>query len=263
MGRGEADTSWAYTNEGRRGNDLTLVQYWDAEEIPDYIADELRTFTDLNPGFRHLVFSQAAAEEFIAEHFTPREVAAFRSCAIPAMQSDYFRFCAGFVFDGIYSDVDFRCIAPLDPLIPDPGSIRLFRGPAGNVISGFFAFRSPGHPFLELALEIATTNIERRFPDKVYFATGPPIFMALVALYVSGSRDGSIAPFKDRPLQKAVRAYWEVIGDQAKVTAALSGVEIFPSEAYLQHVQPSHDLAYKKTDSHWLNAKGDIFRTQT
>lgn len=247
------------TSDGRRVDGLTLVQYWDGEEIPDYVTAELDTFTDLNPDFRHLVFSRAAAAEFIGEHFGPREVAAFRSCAVASMQSDYLRFCAGMVFGGIYSDVDFHCIAPLKPLVPDPGRIRLFHGPRGNVISGFFAFRSPGHAFLELALEIATVNIERRFPDKVYFATGPPIFMALVALHESGSRDGSIAPIENRPLQEVVRAYWGAIGDRARVAAALSGVEIRPTEEYLECVQPSVSMPYKSTDAHWLNAKGDIF----
>lgn len=248
------------TDEGRRTDGPTIVQYWDAEEIPDFITDELTTFTELNPDFRHLVFSQVTAEEFIAEHFTPREVAAFRSCAVPSMQSDYFRFCAGIVLDGIYSDVDFRCIAPVNTLLPNPRRIRLFYGPRGNVISGIYAFRSPGHPFLELALEIATVNIERRFPDTVYFAAGPPIFTALVALHRVGSTDGSIAPIEDRLLQEAIHAYWPVIGDRSRVSAALRGVEIRPNKEYLEYVKLSPGLAYKNTDSHWLNAKGDIFK---
>lgn len=241
---------------------LKIVQYWDTETIPDYLTDELATFNDLNPDFHHLVFSRTAAEEFIAEHFTPREVAAFRRCAVPSMQSDYLRFCAGLVFGGIYSDVDFRCVAPLAPLVPDPGNIRLFLGPKGNVISGFFAFCSRGHAFFELALEIATVNIERRLPDSVYFATGPPIFTGLVVLYCVGSRDGSIAPIEDRLLQEAIRAYWEVIGSPDRIAAALGGVEVRPTSEYREYVRPTGPLPYKSTESHWLNAKGDIFQAR-
>jgi hypothetical protein len=253
---GPADSSkpWA--------EDLALVQYWDAEEVPEYIAAELASFADLNPGFRHLVFSEGAAAEFIAEHFTSREVAAFRSCAVASMQSDYLRFCAGLVLGGVYSDVDFRCIAPLAPVVPDPEGLRLFRGPRGNVISGFFAFRSPGHPFLQLALEIVTANIERRFPDSVYFATGPPIFASLVGLHETGSLDGLIERRKNPRVREALRAYWRVIGDFERITAALSGVEVLPHEEYLKFVRPASDLAYKTTESHWLNVKGDIFRAR-
>lgn len=242
--------------------ELTIVQYWDSGEIPDYLGAELATFANLNPDFRHLVLSRATAEEFIAEHFTPREVAAFRSCAVPSMQSDYVRFCVGLVFSGIYSDVDFRCITPLGPLVPSPGNIRLFLGPRGNVISGFFAFRAPGHPFLELALEIVTVNIERRSPASVYFAAGPPIFTGLVILDQVESRDGSIAPFVDPPLQAAVREYWRVIGDRSRISAALGGVEVLTTEKYLEYIQPIGPLPYKSTDSHWLNFKGDIFEAR-
>lgn len=245
--------------EAGGGGDPAIVQYWDGDELPDYLLPELATFADLNPGFRHLVFSRATAEDFIAEHFTAREVAAFRACAVPSMQSDYLRFCAGIVLEGFYSDVDFRCVAPLAPLLPEPGTIHLFPGPKGNVVSGFFGFRAPGHPFLELALEIATANIERRSPDTVYFATGPPIFMGLVCLHMVGSSDGSIAPVEDRLLQEAVREYWRTIGDRSRLAAAIPGVEVLPRQRFLEHVEGTGPLPYKHTASHWLNFEGEIF----
>jgi mannosyltransferase OCH1-like enzyme len=237
----------------------TIVQYWDAGEPPGYLQPELSTFAEVNPGFSHRVFSRDSATEFIAEHFGPREVAAFRSCAVPSMQSDYLRFCAGLVLDGFYSDVDFRCTAPLERLLPPPGSIRLFLGPRGNVISGFFAFHASGHPFLELSLEIATANIERRSPGSVYFVAGPPIFTGLVCLYAVSSRDGSIAPLEDRPLQGAIHEYWKTIGDSERVAAALERVELLPGELFRAHVEPTGPLPYKSTETHWLNFKGAIF----
>jgi hypothetical protein len=245
------------TAEGESPDEPTLVQYWDAEQVPDYITDELNTFTDHNPDFRHLIFSREAAAEFIARHFTPREVAAFRSCAVPSMQSDYLRFCAGLVFDGIYSDVDFRCLASLRPLMPAEGRIRVFRGPKGGVVSGFYAFRSPGHPFLRLALEIATVNIENRF-EGIYFSTGPGIFTGLVALHACGSRDGSIPLDKPR-LQAAAREYWKVIENRAKLSAALNGIEVRPPDECLAYIEVATDLAYKKTSAHWLRFEDDVF----
>lgn len=230
--------------------------------MPDYIAAEAATFADMNPGFQHLIFSEGAAEEFIAEHFGGRELAAFRACGVPAMQSDYFRLCAGSVLGGVYADVDFHCIASLAPVVPERGRICLFRATGGNVFSGFFAFRSPGHPFLQLALEIATANIERRFPDSVYHVAGPPIFFVLVALHRAGSPDGIVSGIKSPRFRAIFRSYWDVIGDFERVTAALEGVEIQPPGAYLDFVRPSVDLAYKSTESHWLNFKGDIFRAR-
>jgi hypothetical protein len=243
-------------------DDLAVVQYWDAEEVPDYIAAEVATFVDMNPGFQHLLFSESAAEEFIAEHFGGRELAAFRACGVPAMQADYFRLCAGLVLGGVYVDVDFRCIAPLAPIVPDPGKICLFRATGGNVFSGLLAFRAAGHPFFELALEISTANIERRFPDSVYHVAGPPIFFVLAALHRAGSLDEILSKVKGPRFRAILRAYLDVIGDYDRVTVAFQGVEIQPPGAHLDFVRPSADFAYKSTESHWLNFKGDIFRTR-
>src|SRR5690348_1645791 len=96
------------------GRVLPIIQYWHSEQVPEQIAELTATFRDLNPALPHLVFSEAKAEEFIAEHFEAREVAAFRSCAVPAMQADYFRYCAALALGGIYSDVSFYCRCPLE-----------------------------------------------------------------------------------------------------------------------------------------------------
>ena len=79
---------------------MLLFQYWDTEDVPNYIADWFASFRKHNPGLDHRIFDQNSAETFIASNFTQREVAAFRACAVPSMQSDYFRYCAVLNFGG-------------------------------------------------------------------------------------------------------------------------------------------------------------------
>ena len=101
---------------------MLLIQYWHSEEIPDYIADWSASFRTHNPGLDHLIFDPATAETFIAKHFSPREVAAFRALAIPSTQASYLRYCAVLTLGGIYSDADFRCV----------GSLKSFQGATGT-----------------------------------------------------------------------------------------------------------------------------------
>jgi mannosyltransferase OCH1-like enzyme len=236
-----------------------LVQYWH-EDPPAYIAELLGGFRDRNPDLRHLVFDRPAAARFIAERFGPREAAAFGACAIPAMQADYFRYCAVFALGGVYSDADFQCGASLRPLLPPAGRGRLFRGPQGNVINGLFAFGSPGHPFLALALEIATANIERRRFDRVYPSTGPPIFMTLVGLREHGSFEALIERASGTPFEEWVRDYCETIGEFGRVKPACDGIDVAPvaeQDAFLR--VPDFALPYKHSDSHWVKRSGEIF----
>lgn len=207
------------------------------------------------------MFNTASADAFIADQFTSREVASFRACVVPAMQADYFRYCVILALGGLYSDVDFKCTASIRPLVPVDGKGQLFRGPKGNVINSIFAFGSPGHPFLELALEIATANIECRLCDHVYYTTGPPIFMSLVNLHRLGSFDALIKQIPHgSPQREWARSYCEVVDDYSRVSRALQGIEVSQPLAYQPVIQPpTEPLRYRQSPLHWMNFKGSIF----
>lgn len=148
------------------------------------------TFRDLNPDVTHHVFTEASADEFIAANFTSRELAAFRACAVPAMQADYFRYCAVLTLGGIYADVDFCCAVPLQPLAHATSDGLLFQNAKGDIINAFFVFDAPNHPLLRLAVDVATENISLRAADKVHMVTGPWIFTILNRLSPVGAEGG-------------------------------------------------------------------------
>lgn len=237
-----------------------LFQYWHDPVVPDYVQQLLAVFRERNPDLRQLVFSEPAAAEFIAEHYGAREVEAFGACAIPAMQADYFRYCAVLATGGVFSDVDFDCIGRLGPLVPVAGDGRLFGRPTGPVINGLFAFGAPGHDFLRLALEIATANIERRLCNRVYYTTGPPIFGTIYKLHRLGSFDALLE--RCEPFQlEFTRAYCEVIGDVDRVSSAMRGITVLPEAEFRALVRsPDRPLPYKQGGTHWTKLDQEIFR---
>ena len=238
-----------------------ITQYWHSEDVPDYIAGLLETFHDLNPTMRHTVFSESSAAAFIEEHLEPRHLHAFQACAVPAMQADYFRYCAVFALGGVYCDADARCIADLGSLVPTAGEGRLFhRGDGPGVINALFAFGAPGHPFLELVLEIVTTNIERRICDRVYFTTGPPIFTSLFWLHRLNSVDAFLEHADKGNYFRYGRAYVDAIDDYSQVERAFEGIVVSPAAENVWTGVPTVHLAYKETDDHFPRAAGKIFR---
>lgn len=258
-----------------------IIQYWDTDPPPDSIAALLATFREQNPGFDHRVFSHSDAEELIRAHFTEREAAAFRACAVPAMQADYFRYCAVLAHGGIYSDADFRCAAPLRPLIEQQATGEMFCRPETHVLdgeplqrvnNGFFVFREPGHPLLRLAVEIATANIEERICERewgagervresIWMTTGPGIFTLLHFLNVLGSFDRLVTVTTGTPSEPFTGLYCEVIGDYDRVAAAFEGVRVSPFEELWKWVAwPDEPLAYRGTDNDWKVTTTPIFR---
>jgi mannosyltransferase OCH1-like enzyme len=238
-----------------------IIQYWHSESVPADVAGLFATFRDQNPDLSHLVFSETSAANLIREHFGPRELRAFRSCAVPAMQADYFRNCAILILGGLYCDADTRCVARVRSLIPPPGHGQLFVREWGSIAYDRFAFGAPDHPLLKLTLEIITANIEHRL-DRVFFATGPPVLNTLYWLYTLGSFEALSRAFEDNPSATYLHSYCEIIGDYTRVIDAFEGVEISPvSKVDALIGRPMGPLGYKKTDMHWTKFKGEIFKT--
>jgi mannosyltransferase OCH1-like enzyme len=261
-----------------------LVQYWHSEEVPEEITALIESFRKRNPEMRHLLFDEASAEGFIAEHLSPREVAAFRTCGAPAMQSDYLRCCAVLALGGIYADADLRCVSPLEPLLDGLGSGELFgwaqipdalshlgltdRTVFGDterpgafrwVENGFFAFSAPGHPLLELALRVMTANIETRATESLIAVTGPGVFTSFYLLRELGSFEAFVAYAGHGVLKPVARRICEIVGDHGRLMRMLDGVDISPvgrARQFVEHTMPS----YKETDAHWMRWPGSIFR---
>lgn len=252
---------------GDMGADQSIIQYWHSEEIPSYIGERVETFREHNPDMRHLVFSERTAGELIAERFGERHAKAFRACAVPAMQADYFRYCGVHALGGVYADADFASARPLRPLLSD-GEGQLFEQPSGPVLNGLFAFRAPGHPFLAMAVEVATTNIENQLSNSVALTTGPAIFSGLLQLHRSESLESlreSAGP-RWRPIiescwEPLVDAFSRALQDHGPVAKALQGVHVSTRAQMLTWVKrPETELPYKSADDYWANWTGSIFR---
>lgn len=258
-----------------------LSQYWDAELVPDYMADLIATFRERNPDLHHRIFSEAQAEGFIGEHFGPRELEAFRACAVPSMQSDYFRYCVVLALGGIYVDADYVCTRPLRPLFDGCQGGEIFLSPTEHELNGrmtrrvwssLFAFREPGHPFLRMALEIATANVEERICDRVWpvgervveaiwLTVGPGIFTLMRFIRDWGSFEAFREGVAGSPIEPFVDLYCEAIGSYERLVAAFDGVRVSSHERMFTWIaSPDSPLPYKDSDTHWHNFSSAIFR---
>ena len=259
-----------------------IFQYWDKEVVPGYVGDLCDSFRRHNPGLRHRLLSEGEAERFIAEHFTAREVEAFRACAVPSMQSDYFRYCSVLAAGGFYADADYRCLASLQPLVERSEGGEIFLGPTVHhhngrptrrVWSGFFVFRKPGHPFLRLALDIATANLEARIPERVWgpgqkvvesiwLTVGPGVPTLMRSIRDCGSLDAFVDDVKGSDAEPFAELYCDVVGDYQRIVEAFEGVCVSPHESMCHWVgRPDSPLPYKETDTHWHNVTTRIFRS--
>lgn len=254
----------------------SLFQYWHSEEIPDEVAVLLETFKTHNPDFHHQTFDEPAALDLIATHFGGREADCFRLLDVPAMQADYFRCCALLALGGIYVDADSRCRRSLSGLITDGVGAALRErqqgpplpdgGSAVFVGNDLLVFREPGHPLLELVLEMATAAIERNRhrTDRGRFAivllTGPAIFSGLLLAHELGSFAELSRFLTDTGFAQFGHRLRNVVGEYGRLADAFREVRVLSVEEAESFIELEIALPYKNTSRYWARHGPEIFR---
>lgn len=84
---------------------LKLFQFWNREHAPDEVELLMESWAK-DPEFDYHRFNKETADVFIEANFDRRTIEAYRKCGVPAMQADFFRYCALYVHGGAYVDAD-------------------------------------------------------------------------------------------------------------------------------------------------------------
>jgi mannosyltransferase OCH1-like enzyme len=85
-----------------------IVQFWhDLNHIPLDVQECIESWRKLiERGFKHFIYDDTKARNFIRKHYCSKYVTAFNLCNHPAMRCDYFRLCYILKFGGFYVDAD-------------------------------------------------------------------------------------------------------------------------------------------------------------
>ena len=248
---------------------LPLIQYWNEEEAPEDVEALFARMRQHNPDLWQMVFSRNTALAFIEEHLSAREVAAFEACAVPAMQADYFRYCAMHVLGGFYCDADCYCAGSISPLLEADGFLIESMAMPDTLNNNLFAFGEPGHLFPKLAMDISTAAIENRISEKVAAVTGPFVFNLLWRAFKCGSLDASLRKAEGSSglageanrVARQVEAIRLAVGGDSRLAAAFEGVHVVAWADIVDVITPgSTDLSYKKTKNHFPKWEGSIYR---
>jgi hypothetical protein len=248
---------------------LPLIQYWDDESVPEDVEALFAQIREHNSELEQMIFSRRSAVAFIEEHLGAREVAAFEACAVPAMQADYFRYCAVHVLGGFYCDADCYCAGAISPLLEADGFLIESMSMPEALNNNLFAFREPGHLLPKLAMDIATAAIENRLSEKVSAVTGPFVFNLLWRAFKRESLDASLREAGGtaglrgdrKSVQRQIEAIHVAVGDDARLASAFEGVRVVAWADILDIITPgSNDLSYKKTNNHFIKWQGTIYR---
>ena len=156
---------------------IPLFQFWNTTEPPAQVA-QLMASWEADPAFSYRRYTTETADAYIAKHLDARTLEAYRQCAIPAMQADFFRYCALFVEGGVYVDADTECGGDLAAFI-EHCTRGMLMNRETRIANDFLFVCAANDPLFERCIEDAVQNIEKRVSNDVWQVTGPWIMTKL------------------------------------------------------------------------------------
>lgn len=96
-----------------------IHQSWKASDIPAHLREFQRSWRVHHPGWEYRLWIEADNHRLIDEHY-PQFAEFFRGLQPPILKIDFIRLAYMHHFGGLYVDMDFEALRPLDPLLSEP-----------------------------------------------------------------------------------------------------------------------------------------------
>jgi Glycosyltransferase sugar-binding region containing DXD motif len=151
-----------------------IHQTWKSADIPPaFSAQWIASWRELNPGWEYRFWTDADIDSFVRSEF-PEFYAVFQSYDVNIKRVDAFRYLLMKRIGGVYADLDFMCLKPLEGLLRGHYLLLGSQHPGdwmqseGDVCNAFMA-SVPEHPFWEGV----TLDLADHVSLDVLYATGP------------------------------------------------------------------------------------------
>ena len=158
-----------------------IHQTWKTRDVPPEFQALQRSWIERNPGFEYRFWTDEDIGRFIAEEH-PALLPVFHGYADPIARIDLARYLILRRFGGVYADLDFECLRPIDGLLegrsfvvglePEEhgGLAKAVERGLPRILCPSFLASALGHPFWDHLLD---RLVEARSCADVLDATGP------------------------------------------------------------------------------------------
>jgi len=195
----------------------SIIQFWDRIDLPNEVQILINSWKE-ETNFSHSLYNRESGGELIRFHFGKEIEDTYNKCRIPAMQADYFRYCALYALGGCYLDADTQKMGSISSLIEGRETGLLMKR-QDRIANDFMFVLNRCSPLLEYCIETATSNIRNRVSNNVWEVTGPGIMTAAYKGSISG--------------------------------ILFAGFDIMPVQQIRRVVGFRHNLEYKKSTRDW------------
>ena len=151
-----------------------IHQSWKTENIPDNSIQLVESWKKYNPDWEYKFWTDEDNRKFIAENYN-WFLPTYDAYNTGIKKANATRYFIMHFYGGVYADLDFECLKPLDPYLLD-AQLALSTEPTSHldhetekrkidkIVSDAFMASTPKHPFWEYLFQFLTQNKGHKSP---------------------------------------------------------------------------------------------------
>ncbi len=163
-----------------------LHQTWKTYEVPEEWWDCVNSWKRHHPDWEYRLWTDDESEAFVARHY-PDFLETFQNYPYNIQRADAIRYLVLHQLGGVYADLDYECLQPLDPLLPGHSAI-IGLEPEAHAASSKVDHRlcnalmasEPGHPFMAAVIRHLQNATLGTVADYDILATTGPLMLCEV-----------------------------------------------------------------------------------
>ena len=152
----QRDGDYATANEG-----LTVVQYWN-DEPDEQVASLIKNTRQKSEAldFRHVLFNEQEARNFLNDRFGPRSLSAFDKSFHQAQKSDIFRYHYLLAEGGVWIDADMTICGDLTKISKKGACAFSYKNKSTGRLSNRMIWSPPGVELMKFIVNCVLENME-------------------------------------------------------------------------------------------------------
>lgn len=124
-----------------------IMQTWKTHDVPEKWKISPETIKKIMPDWEYIIMDNADNRAFVEEYF-PDFLPYYDAFPYDIQRADAIRYCWLYIHGGLYMDLDFEVLHPLDELFTTDAEVYLVHsGNVGSYVTNSFMASKPGSKF--------------------------------------------------------------------------------------------------------------------
>jgi mannosyltransferase OCH1-like enzyme len=201
-----------------------IHQIYENPDIPEYLLEIAKTWKQYHPGWEYRFWDRLAIERFL-EAVCPEYISLYKAFSFDVQRWDAIRYLILYYQGGLYADMDYECLEPLDALLYGSNCCMGLEPPANAVsfnmpyiVGNALMASVPGHPYFERVIRDVFSESNTSMPENknksfhILETTGPFMTTRIYDAYPSSEEitllsAELIAPLTPAEVQQLLNGY--------------------------------------------------------